>query len=271
MKNSALILDVNQKENVQIIASLNTATNTIKLNKLAIDQKVAGAANAMHGAGTALAALPAEVQGKRVTLIVPDSIAVRCFEMLKYRDQSEDEIAGMLYKPWMSKDASAEAYAEAIALMVKGFKSAMAKNISVNFVNARTIYRYELVGDAENIAALVDMDTIDLVNSVNTDLGIKVRDGEFSFANGTYKILKQTRRGANGSNTHYYISRMLSAIVDGKRVQLPVGQAAGMPVDAVKPVNDNGITLLNVARFRAEAAKALPRKEIVTSFKVVEA
>ena len=225
----------------------------------------------MHGAGTALAALPADVQGKRITLIVPDSIAVRCFEMLKYRDQSEDEIAGTLYKPWMAKDQSAEAYAEAIALMVKGFKSAMAKNVNINFVNARTLYRYELVGDAEDIEALADMDTIELTNSVNTDLGIKVRDGEFSFANGTYKILKQTRRGQNGSSTHYYISRMLPAVIDGKRQAIPVGQAAGMPVDAVKPVNDNGVVLLNVARFRAEAAKALPKKEIVTSFKVVEA
>lgn len=268
MKNSALILDINQKEGTQVIASLNTATNTIKLNKLEIDPKIAGAANAMHGVGVALASLPAELATQRVTLIVPDNIAVRCFEMLKYRNESEDEVAAKLYKDWMGKDASAEAYAEAIALMVKGFKSAMAKGISINFQNARALYRYELVGET---SALEEMDTIDLVNSINTDIGVKIRDGEFSFANGSYRILKQTRRGANGSSTHYYVSRMISAMVDGKRVQLPVGQAAGMPVESVKPVNDNGITLLNVARFRAEAAKALPRKEIVTSFKVVEA
>ena len=268
MKNSALILDINQKEGTQVIASLNVSTNTIKLNKLEIDAKVAGAANAMHGVGVALASLPAELANKRVSIIVPDNIAVRCFEMLKYRNESEDEISAKLYKDWMGKDASAEAYAEAIALMVKGFKSAMAKGISINFQNARALYRYELVGET---AALENMDTIELTNSVNADLGIKVRDGEFSFANGQYKVLKQTRRGANGSSTHYYVSRMISAVVDGKRVQIPTGQAAGMPVESVKPVNDNGITLLNVCRFRAEAAKALPRKEIVTSFKVVEA
>lgn len=268
MKNSAIIVDVNQKEGTQVIASLNTATNTVKINKLEIDAKVANAANAMHGVGVALASLPAELATKRVTLIVPDGIAVRCFEMLKYRDQSEDEISAKLYKDWMGKDASAEAYAEAIALMVKGFKSALAKGININFQNARALYRYELVGETD---ALAEMDTIELTNSVNADLGIKIRDGEFSFANGQYKILKQTRRGQNGSSTHYYVSRMLTAMVDGKRVQLPVGQAAGMPVESVKPINDNGITLLNVARFRAEAAKALPRKEIVTSFKVVEA
>lgn len=268
MKNSVLILDINQKEGTQVIASLNTATNTIKLNKLEIDQKIASAANQMHGVGIALASLPAELSGKRISVIVPDGIAVRCFEMLKYRNESEDEVAAKLYKDWMGKDASAEAYAEAIALMVKGFKSALAKGISINFQNARALYRYELVGETD---ALAELDTIDLVNSVNTDLSIKVRDGEFSFANGTYKVLKQTRRGQNGSSTHYYISRMLSAMVDGKRQQIPVGQAAGMPVESVKPVNDNGITLLNVARFRAEAAKALPRKEIVTAFKVVEA
>lgn len=268
MKNSALILDINQKESTQVIASLNTATNTIKLNKLEIDQKVAAAANQMHGVGIALASLPAELAQKRVTLIVPDGIAVRCFEMLKYRNEAEDEISAKLYKPWMAKDASAEAYAEAIALMVKGFKAALAKGISINFQNARALYRYELVGET---AALEEMDTIELTNSVNTDIGVKIRDGEFSFANGSYRILKQTRRGANGSSTHYYVSRMISAVVDGKRVQIPTGQAAGMPVESVKPVNDNGITLLNVCRFRAEAAKALPRKEIVTAFKVVEA
>ena len=268
MKNSAIVIDVNQKEAVQIIASLNTQSNTIKINKLDIDGKVASAANALHGVGVALASLPEELAGKRVSVIVPDSIAVRTFEMLKYRNESEDELAARLYKPWMAKDASAEAYAEAIALLVKGFKAALGKNISINFVNARCLYRYELVGEVD---ALADMDTVELTNSVNTDLGIKIRDGEFSFANGQYRVLKQTRRGSNGSSTHYYVSRMISAVVDGKRQTLPIGQAAGMPVEQVKPVNDNGVTLLNICRFRAEAAKHLPRKELVTAFKVVEA
>ena len=269
MRNSVMVIDINQKENCQLISSYNTETNEVKVNKFEIDPKTAVAANMLHGVGVALAALPKAVDGKRVTILVPDAIAVRTFEMLKNRNSAEDEIAALLFKSWMSEDKSADAYAAGIALMVKGYKAALARNININFVNSRTLYRYELVGDGKE--ALADMSEITLVNSANEDLGIAIRQGEFSFANGTYKVIKQTRRGNGGSNTHYYIQRHISATVNGERKSLPVAQAAGMPVDAVTPLNDSGITLLNVARFRAIAAAQLPKKELVSKFNVVQA
>lgn len=271
MKNSKLIVDINMKENTGLVSFYDVAAETVKVNKIDIDQKKASQANALHLTACALTAIAgsADLGGQRVSLLVPDAIAVRCFETIKNKALGAEEISGILFKDWMSRDAKADDYAKAIGEFAASFKSAMNAGININFVNSRTIYRYELTGDPENIKALAEMDEITLTNSANADLGIAVRQGEFSFANGTYKILRQTRRGANGSYTHYYIGRTVPMVdAEGKRVNMPVAQAAN---SGLKPYNDAATVLVNVAKFRAAAAAYLPKKEVVKAFKVTVA
>ena len=189
--------------------------------------------------------------------------------MLKYKAQSADEIAGMLFKPWMSDGQGAEAYAKAIGEMTSAYKSAIAAGVNINFVNSRTIYRFELAhkdGYEALNAALENVDEIELTNSVNEETGVAIRAGEFSYANGKFKVMRQTRRGQGGSYNHYYISRNIPMVgEDNKRVYMPVGVAAQ---SGLTPANDSATVLVNAAKFRAEAAKYLPRKELVKSFTV---
>lgn len=268
MKTSKKIVDINMKEDVLLASMYDVGTSAVKVNKLKVDPKQPAAANLMHGTACALASIAgnAENKSQRITLLVPDAIAVRCFEMLGHKAESADEISAVLYKDWMSRDSKAEAYAKAIGEMAAAFKSAIAAGVNVNFVNSRTIYRYELTGEPENLKALDEIDEITLTNSANADLGIAIRQGEFSFANGNFKVLRQTRRGPNGSSTHYYVSRNVPMIgEDGKRQYMPVGVAAQ---SNLIPANDAATVLVNVAKFRAAAAAYLPKKELVKSFTV---
>lgn len=268
MKTSKKIVDINMKEDVLLASMYDVATAAVKVNKLKVDQKQPAASNLMHGVACALASIAgnADNKGLRISVLVPDAIAVRTFEMLAHKNETAEEISAVLYKDWMSRDSKAEAYAKSIGEMAGAFKSALAAGININFVNSRTIYRYELTGDPENLAALNEIDEIVLTNSANADLGIAIRQGEFSFANGTFKVLKQTRRGPNGSSTHYYVSRNVPMInAEGKREYMPVGVAAQ---SNLTPANDAATVLVNVARFRTAAAAYLPKKELVKSFNV---
>ena len=268
MKTSKKIADINMKGDTLLASMYDVDKATIKVNKLKVDEKIPAAANLMHGTACALASIAsnAENKGLRITLLVPDSIAVRCFELLKNKAESAEQIGTILYKDWMSRDQHAEAYAKAIGELATSFKSAVEAGVNVNFVNSRTIYRFELTGEPENMAALADMDEIQLTNSANADLGVAIRQGEFSYANGTFKILKQTRRGAGGSYDHYYVSRNIPVIgEDGKREYVPVGTAAARDMT---PANDSATVLVNVAKFRATAASYLPRREVVKTFAV---
>ena len=271
MKNSVKIIDVNLKGNTGLISSLDPKTAQVKINKVAIDEKNPSQANALKLAGQAMGALAEGFGGKRVTVIVPDSISVRAYEALKYRNETAENIAAHLFKPWMSKDAKADAYAEACGAYADGFKAAIEAGVNVNVVNARTLYRYELTAeDPDMLKALDDMETITLTNSINADLGIGIRQGEMSYANGEFRILKQTRNGQGGTFRHYYVSRMVTVThADGKKERVASGIAAGM--DDVTAANDSQTTLLNVLRFRAEAAKNLPRATVIKSFKVTVA
>lgn len=272
MRNSTIVMDINGKGNVGLVSVFTPATAAIKVNKIEINEKIPMQANLLHLAavGLASAAQKQDLVGKRMTILVPDAIAVRAFEALKYKNESADQIAAFLYKSWMADDDNADAYAKATSEYASAFKACVTAGIVVNVINSRTLYRYELSSDKkENLDKLADMTEIELTKSANVELGITVRQGEFNFANGTYRIIKQTRRGQGGTFNHYYIPRMVQILdAEGKRQQVPTGQAAAM--DGVMGATDAYTTLINVLRFRSIAAQNLPKAKVLTTadFKV---
>ena len=271
MRNSIIIMDINAKENVGLVSVFTPATAAIKVNKIEIDQKAPMQANLLHLAavGLASAAQKKDLVGKRMTIMVPDAISVRAFEALKYKDESAEGIAAHLYKSWMSDGDQADVYAKATSEYASAFKACITAGVVVNIINSRTLYRYELAGDKENLEKLADMTEIELTKSANAELGVAVRQGEFNFANGTYRLIKQTRRGQGGTFNHYYIPRMVQIIdAEGKRQQVPTGMASAM--EGVTGATDAYTTLINVLRFRSIAAQSLPKTKVLATadFKV---
>lgn len=285
MKNSKVIVDVNAKNNVGVIAALTQSTGQVNISRIVVEENAPQICKLFHTAAVAMNSIGEDLNGSRVSIIVPEAIAIRCFETLKHKAEGIEGIATALYKEYMAQSAQADMYAAAIDEFATAFCAASEKKVNINFVNARTLYRHELVGlpvkqadgttKPADLTPLIGMDKIDLVNSVNEDLGVQIRPGEFSFANGTYTLVRRNSRPRNGQGetvSKFYVNHKISLIIGGERKTMDVSEAMQLTdMTGVRGYNDTQSTLLNVIRFRALAAAELPRMGVIGNFTVSKA
>lgn len=216
----------------------------------------------------------------RYTFIVPENVAIRFFEAQKCVNNGSD-IMSSLFKRWMDtpqynitftdKDGEAQTvnvWQIAIAGLATELQVMMDKSSgwSLNFVNSRTLYRYEIKrADGGNIA-----DILSVGDTVNFDKGVDVAKGlictEFNFLSGQFTVTRRDVRDRNQNITpHFYVPRLIQAVNEEDGSQINVMANEIIANDNLEPIRQNDVTVVNAAFLRTKTAEMLPRIKSVKS------
>ena len=261
MKNSKLFVDVNSKDGIVVVsqAFMDNGAETLEVSQfkdtyegdggMAILRTVAGVFNGFREHGWS----------ERITVIVPENVAIRVFTGMAARKKGGDVTAAMI-KPWMPK-----AWVESIGEFVEAWESWLSLGGSVNFFNARQLYYWSVVksGDDYKNLSLADFDgkVVTFVNGVSEEFGLVVRDNQYY--NATVAIKVTTIKGPDGSE------RYLGTIPRFLTVKGEAGESKKMTVFeasadfSVECVSDAHTLILNATRLHVVTAQALPRHKAI--------
>jgi len=272
MKNSNIIIDINYKDGLAVRASLrqNKDVATVKTDILQGDPKKSAQENLFMTAATVLSQLNAtEFQG-RVSLILPESVALRTMGANKVVKEGGDAF-DKLYLPWMTDaDKSGKNdYRGAISAFVEQLEAFYSDgNNSLNIVNARALYRYELLGEIQDLKA---GDTIKLVNSSAHDG--KIACTENNYLNGTFGIMTQTIRDRQGnSRIRVFVNRVYKVTQSGEQKSYTASELLtlldenpNLDIQGNTEATSAAITALKLRKINAEN---LPRVVVAKVTKV---
>jgi len=272
MKNSNIIIDINYKDGLAVRASLrqNKDVATVKTDVLQGDPKKSAQENLFMTAATVLSQLNAtEFQG-RVSLILPESVALRTMGANKVVKEGGDAF-DKLYLPWMTDaDKSGKNdYRGAISAFVEQLEAFYSDgNNSLNIVNARALYRYELLGEIQDLKA---GDTIKLVNSSAHDG--KIACTENNYLNGTFGIMTQTIRDRQGnSRIRVFVNRVYKVTQSGEQKSYTASELLtlldenpNLDIQGNTEATSAAITALKLRKINAEN---LPRVVVAKVTKV---
>lgn len=294
MKNSNAIFDIQARSGVVARASMrrNDPSN-VTVQATEFGREVPVQCAIMNMATFCLKMLHETAQQDpsivgRYSFIVPETVAIRFWQAQKCVNNKQD-VASKLFLPWMnSKDFEVEVQDGTVTRKVNIWQLTIAgiaeyltimmdksSGWSLNFVNHRTLYDYELKSN-DNKVALEDIidqgDIVKLNRSVSED-GLIVCT-ENNFVTGEFPVKRRNVRNRSGVITsRFYIPRVIpmSNLETGETKQMTV-------VDAIKPENSdwdatyqNGVYVINAAILRTKTAELLPRvNRTATVTKVAE-
>jgi len=283
MKTSALIIDVNSKDSVIARASMRNINGNAKVvtAKIAGDASKPSVINLLNGFSTVLGQLNSTEFIGRVSFVVPESIALRLIGGVADAKQSKSPFDKMLL-PWMREaDAkSGTGYAEAISEASEQIEAYISEpQNSLNIVNARTLYRYELLADRDNkeqqkfLQEIKAGDKIKLVNSV-ADSGITVTEN--NFLNGEFTVTTQTIRDRQGnSRVRAFVNRIYKVTVNGESKEFTASELLSFmdsnPKAEIAGNTEATNSAISALKLRKINAEQLPRVLVAKIAKVENA
>ena len=272
MKTSNLIIDINAKDNVIARASMRISGDNavVKTAKFKGDSKKPLQVNLLNGFATVLGQLNSAEFVGRVSFIMPESVALRLMGAVK-TVKDGGSATDKLYLDWMqSADEKGAGYGEAINAVSEQLEAFLSdEENSLNIVNARQLYRYEIMGDGkENIRA---GETIQLTNSANEELGVNCTEN--NFLNGTYTTTTQTIRDrANNTRVRAFVNRVYKTTVNGEQKNFTASELLSFMntnKDAdIAGNSDSTNSAISALKLRAINAEQLPRTVVAKIQKV---
>jgi len=292
MRNSKVIFDVQARAGVVAITKMDKNNpQSVTAWTTTYDTNYPSQVAVSHAISNILQELLAEAQANstvkgRYTIIVPDTIAPRFYEAQKCVNNGIGIAKKLFKESWMDRE---EYYTDiidkdGIAHRINVWKASfneLEKSLSImmkkdsgwslNFLNSRTLYRYELISTGNNNIEdiLKNGDKISLKNGVNEDLNIVCRDT--SFLDGTYTVMRRDVRDRSGNvRSHFYVPRLVLSVHNetGERKYLTVSEL--LQNNNWYPVWQNGVLLVNAAMLRVKTAELLPRLQTVKDIKVIQ-
>ena len=301
MKNSAIIVDINVRKNVIAWASLHTedpthvkrgASQAIAAEPVQV-QLIRGITDVLKNIQKAREEQKIGAND-RISVIVPESVYLRMVQacglainqnrQVLPRQQIMQALNTKMYQAWM-RDASfnvtytavkggtitKNAWQSAIGEFANVFASVFKPGL-INFVNSRTLYRYELTSvaydtyrnavrntkDPQKLTSVTnDIDEllkgateVTLANSEDEALGVHLTEN--NFINGTFKVTKTSYRSNNGVMVNrYYVNREIRVDESGN------------------PLYPSGKAVLIARALRVKNAEQLPLEKVVTAQEMV--
>jgi hypothetical protein len=292
MRNSIAIFDINAKDGIVARASFRRENpERIVTYKIPCPPREPSQCSLMTMLSYCLESVRSAAESNptlkgRYTFIVPESIAYRMFQAQGCVNRGTP-IVDNLFLPWMDSDEfiiedeieNEDGKTETVQFnawkaSIEGLASLLEEMLdkksgwSINFVNARTLYRWELIGgeDENGESILRNGMTVDLKNGTNDDGTIVCREN--NYLTGTFTVSENIVRDRNQHETpHYYVQRMVPVInkETSQRTSMSVGdymQLSEEDKEKIEPAYENGVLLINAAKLRTETAKLLPRVKI---------
>ena len=268
MLNSSIIFDINGANGVIAIsqASVNPQSDTMEITQQVINVEGSMTLDIamLSTVGNVLTQLADNDLRERISIIIPERVALRTFQALKAKKAGRlDTLEQQLWQSWMAKDSQKANWENGIADFCEGFRAYQG---SVNFVNARQLYRYEVVsGDekGENLRQFNGVE-VEFTASVNKEHELSVRDN--NMINGKFKITVSEVRDRDGNSRYRaFIDRYVTVEVekDGKKEQRRVTAYEASTLWECEAINDRGAALINGLRLHVKSAEVLPRMKTV--------
>lgn len=293
MRNSKVIFDVQAREGVVAVTKMDKNNpQTVTAWTTPYDTNFPAQIAISHAISNILKELLAAAQDDstvkgRYTIIVPDTIAPRFYEAQKCVNNGIG-IAKKLFKAsWMNREEyfatviDKDGNSQNVNMWMASFQelepilSVMMNKESgwsINFLNSRTIYRYELISTGNtNIEDVLQQDMkISLKSGVNEELGVICRDT--SYLDGTFSVIRRDVRDRLGNTkVHFYVPRLVLAISSstGERKYMTVSEI--LQSNEWYPAWQGGTLLINAAILRIKTAELLPRLKMVKDIKIIQA
>ena len=269
MRKSNIIVDINTKNDVLAIAKIDKGEVSAYKGQEQAHAPVI--CHLLNGVSTVLNQLMKAGRAKeRVSIIVPEAIAIRMNEARKLKDAGAEEIATALFKDWMANDEKTEPlYEKAIGSFAQAYSNFVAENGNNHqFVNARQLYRYELEG---NIADLGK--TVKLAGSVNEELGVSVKaingNMENNMLNGEFDVQSTHYRTRAGEVVEQkWAIRKVQVLKDGTPVSVNTTDVLKLLDEGAVTINesaDSANALINALRLRTENIRlGLPHVKVIS-------
>lgn len=272
MAKNSLVLDINRKEDVLVVSHYlddDSDTMNITQKKFSVDATVSDQVILLEGYGSVLENLGYK---GNVTVVIPQSVAIRLFQILKLSKESGatvDSVVAAATMTWMGEDMIA-----AVRQAVEGTFAAKADGANLRIVSALSLYSHRLQGTDDAVIAGLHGKTLKIENSVVTTAngdpveGITVRDN--SYVTGEFACTVNEIVSQKGEVRHEAtIPRYYRVVKDGTPVRMTGFEvSADMTVDGTSDsVTDN----INMIRLHVTGAAALPRKVMKKKLKVTVA
>lgn len=298
MRNSIAIFDINAKDGIVARASMRRNNpSQIVTQSIPCPAREPAQCSLMTMLSYCLEAVKESAEADpslkgRYTFIVPESIAYRMFQAQGCVNSGKP-IIDSLFLPWMDSDEfiieddvededgtvkrmKFNAWKASIESLAGLLEEMLDKKTgwSINFMNARTLYRWELKDD-ENNPVLHNGMNVEMKNGVNEELGIVC--SENNYLTGTFEVTENIVRDRQQHETpHYYVQRMIQVInkETSQRTSMSVGDYMSLSESdqaKIEPAYENGALLINAAKLRTETAKLLPRVKVAKVEKVIVA
>lgn len=260
MKNSKLFIDINAKDGTVVVSqALNNGSETLEVQQFKDTYEGDGSMAILRTIAGVFNSLTEQEWKDRITIIIPENVAIRIYTGMAARKKGGNVIAAMV-KPWMPK-----AWVESIGEFVEAWESWLSLGGSVNFFNARQLYYWSVVksGDDYKNLSLKDLNgkTVTFVNGVSEELGLVVSDNQYY--NATAELRVTAIKGQDGSERYLgTVPRFLTVKgKDGENVKM-TSFAASSDL-SVECVSDAHTLILNATRLHVTTAQALPRHKTV--------
>lgn len=216
----------------------------------------------------------------RYTFIVPDTVAPRLFQAQALVNNGVQNLADKMYLPWMDRytENGKNIWYTSLANLSEQLKFMLDRKNGwqINFVNARTLYRYEVLPVDQNDPNIVMEHGMKVMfNQSHSDNGLYVRD--MSYVNGEFTLQETSTRDRDGNiHKRYFIPRMITVEDQDShsRFAISTTEYAALSAedqDRLQPVSVNSRYVIMALNLRKENAKQLPVTKIQRNFKIVDA
>ena len=211
MKTANALVDINVRNNVVAVATMNRSENfeTIYRDTGEVDPSKSDLANTVEVLANVLEGY-INANMERVAVILKESVALRLIGAIseKHNPNHSTEVAlARLMKPsWIQ--AQKDMYETAFSKFLNVWANL---DYELVIVNARTLYRYQIAGKAEDLATLKSGDTIQLNAGKSVDGRFDV-SGENSYLNGEYPVRVMSVRNpqTGAQKLEYFVERMIT-------------------------------------------------------------
>lgn len=263
MAKQNLYLDINRKDDVLVVSHFiddDSDTMNIVQKTYEVDANIQDQVILLEGYASVMEGL--EFEGN-VTVITPQVIAIRLFQMLKLVKEAGatvESVATGTTQSWMNEDMIA-----AVSHAAAGTMAAISAGANLRIVSALSLYSYRLQGLDDAVIAGLHGKTVKVENSVVTSAngepveGVTIRD--HSYVSGEFVCNVREITSQEGKTRHDgTIPRYYRVIKDGKTVRMTGFEvSADMSVDGS---NDSTTSNINMIRLHVTGAAALPRKVV---------
>lgn len=273
MRNSVAIFDINANQGKAVRTSIRTANpGEVKVYQQDYAMNIPAGVATMALLAQQLSSIIKVAEKSpalkgRYTFLLPEPVAIRMFHMqsLFKKGVKAEQVKEDMHFDWMDREEyvlenGENMWTQVIDMLVDLVYPMLDKSsgFSLNFMNARTLYRWKLEGVTDDINGQT-------IHFEGGETNIGVYCTENSFLAGDLKVSASVVRDRNGRETwNYYVPRPIQYqnLETSERGHMSTSELEAADPKKFAPVSEQGVWIINAIKLRKVTASKLPRIQV---------